>query len=309
MEPTPEVPSERVSLPVGMSLAQRTFLSRLGSTLTLWGLIIVSMAFESSYGFFAIIFVLALVGLREYFAMVKLQGTPVFTLTGMLCAATYMLTGFLYQNTHGNAALPELEVAMLAIFLLVVFGRQMWRKAADRAPLEAVAYTFFGLFYIPWMFTFMTKILFLPPRAADGAVTGQYYLVFLLVATKFSDMGAYVFGSLFGRHPFAPHISPKKTWEGFLGALVTALLGSVWIYALMPGRLSALRFGDVVVLGVLLGATAVVGDLAESIIKRSTQTKDSSRALPGIGGALDLIDSLLFTAPLMYFYLRIVAGA
>ena len=77
---------------------------------------------------------------------------------------------------------------------------------------------------------------------------------------------------------------------------------------MIPGRLSAFRLDDVIVLGLLLGVGAIVGDLAESIIKRSTLAKDSSAILPGIGGTLDLIDSLLFTAPLMYFYLRLVIG-
>ena len=136
----------------------------------------------------------------------------------------------------------------------------------------------------------------------------EVFVIFLLLVTKFSDMGAYVFGSLFGRHPFAPHISPKKTWEGFFGAIGSALFGAYWLYALMPGKLSGLRFEDVTVLGLTLGFAAVIGDLAESIIKRSAQAKDSSHILPGIGGTLDLIDSVLFTAPLMYFYLRLVIG-
>ena len=85
-------------------------------------------------------------------------------------------------------------------------------------------------------------------------------------------------------------------------------LGSYWLYALIPSRLSAFRLDDVIILGLLLGIGAIVGDLAESIIKRSTHAKDSSAILPGIGGTLDLIDSLLFTAPLMYFYLRFVIG-
>jgi phosphatidate cytidylyltransferase len=182
------------------------------------------------------------------------------------------------------------------------------RAAAARDSLEAIAYTVFGLLYIPWLFNFVTKIIYLTPRTESGDTTGQFYLIYLMVVTKFSDMGAYVFGSLFGRHPFAPHISPKKTWEGFFGALVLSSLGSYWLYALIPGRLSAFRVNDVITLGLLLGVGAVVGDLAESIIKRSAHAKDSSRILPGIGGTLDLIDSLLFTAPLLYFYLRLVIG-
>ena len=103
-----------------------------------------------------------------------------------------------------------------------------------------------------------------------------------------------------------PHISPKKTWEGFFGALVFSLLASVGMWKLMPLHLPALTLTHAIVLGLLLGFAAVVGDLAASIVKRSTGVKDSGNLLPGIGGALDLVDSLLFTAPLLFFYLRLV---
>jgi phosphatidate cytidylyltransferase len=249
-----------------------------------------------------------MVALYEYFHMVKELGAPAFTLTGMLCGAIYMIASFFYLRTTGPEHSYDLEMAVLVGFLFVAFSRQMFRAAATRDSLEAIAYTVFGLLYIPWLFNFLTKIIYLMPRTENGETTGQFYLIYLMVVTKFSDMGAYVFGSLFGRHPFAPHISPKKTWEGFFGALLLSSLGGYWLYALIPGRLSALRLEDVVTLGLLLGSGAVVGDLAESIIKRSTHAKDSSRILPGIGGTLDLIDSLLFTAPLMYFYLRLVIG-
>lgn len=291
-----------------MTPTRLTFFRRLGSTLGLWALIIASVVAGSDIGFFAIIFFMALVGLYEYFHMVREQGAPVFTLTGMLCAAAYLLGSFFYLRAHGPEHSLDLEMGVLVAFLFVIFVRQMFRAAADREPLEAIAYTVFGLFYIPWLFNFITKIIFLAPRMENGDPTGQFYVIYLILVTKFSDMGAYVFGSLFGKHPFAPHISPKKTWEGFAGALFSSLLGSYWLYAMIPNRLPALRFEDVTVLGLGLGAAAVVGDLAESIIKRSTHAKDSSHILPGIGGTLDLIDSLLFTAPLMYFYLRLVIG-
>jgi phosphatidate cytidylyltransferase len=103
-----------------------------------------------------------------------------------------------------------------------------------------------------------------------------------------------------------PHISPKKTWEGFAGALAFSLLASLGLFYFMPDRLLALTWTHATILGLLLGFAAVIGDLAESIIKRSTGVKDSGNMLPGIGGALDLIDSLLFTAPLLFFYLRLV---
>lgn len=291
-----------------MTSTRLTFFRRLGSTLGLWALIIASLAAQSDYGYFFLILFMALVALYEYFHMVKEQGAPVFTLTGMLCGAVYLVGSFFYLRNHGGEHAQDLELGVLVAFLFIIFTRQMFRGAAVRAPLEAIGYTVFGLLYIPWLFNFVTKIIYLTPRTEAGDTTGQYYLIYLLVVTKFSDMGAYVFGSIFGRHPFAPHISPKKTWEGFFGALFSSLLGGCWLYVLMPNRLPAFRFEDVVILSLVLGLVAVIGDLAESIIKRSTLAKDSSHILPGIGGTLDLIDSILFTAPVMYFYLRLVVG-
>jgi phosphatidate cytidylyltransferase len=102
-----------------------------------------------------------------------------------------------------------------------------------------------------------------------------------------------------------PRISPKKTWEGFAGALIHSTVASMALVWLLPERLSLvggpLRAGA---LGAFLGLVAVLGDLAESLLKRAVGAKDSGHALPGIGGALDLIDSLLFTAPLLYLFLR-----
>ncbi len=259
------------------------------------------------FGFFCLLAFMALVALWEYYRMLEADGIGVFTLTGLICAVVLLAGGFLLMKDHGPENAYDFELVVLVLFLIVTFSRQMFR-GTRRDPLRAMSYTLFGLLYIPWLFSFITKIIYLTPRAADGTTTGQYYVLFLVMVTKFSDMGAYVFGSLFGRHPFAPHISPNKTWEGFAGALVTSLIAASWLYALMPGKLSAFRFDDVIILGLLLGFAAVIGDLAESIVKRGANTKDSSHMLPGIGGTLDLIDSLLFTSPLLFFYMRLILG-
>ena len=131
-------------------------------------------------------------------------------------------------------------------------------------------------------------------------------MLFLVLVTKFSDMGAYLTGSLIGKHQLVPHISPKKTWEGFFGALAFSVGGGCGLVALMPQKLALISYTHAIVLGLVLGLAAVIGDLAESLIKRSCGVKDSGRFLPGIGGALDLIDSILFTAPMMYFYMRFI---
>ena len=101
-----------------------------------------------------------------------------------------------------------------------------------------------------------------------------------------------------------PHISPGKTWQGFFGGILIALGSAYGLYAMMPEQLSMLQGPmHVIILGIILPLFAGVGDLAESVIKRSLDIKDSGTFLPGIGGALDLIDSLCFTAPVLFFYL------
>ena len=231
---------------------------------------------------------------------------PNFKITGLICGGILLVGSFYYFSKVGPAQSYDFEVAVLLFFLLTVFTRQMFTRLRHDEPLRTMAYTLFGLLYVLWLFNFITKILYLTPRASNGVVTGQFYVLYLIAVTKFSDMGAYLTGSAFGRHLMSPHISAKKTWEGFFGALALALLCSLALFKLMPGHLSALSWTHATVLGLLLGFAAVIGDLGESIVKRSTGVKDSGGMLPGIGGALDLIDSLLFTAPLLFFYLRLV---
>lgn len=291
-----------------MTEKRLVFLRRTASTVGLWSLALWTILSGWEPGFFLLLSTLALVGLWEYYTMLDRKRLPNFKIIGMICG-TLMTVGSAYAIwRYGPAKVQDWEVATLFGCMIVVFGRQMFQRTRDLSPLETMAYTVFGLFYVPWLFLFVTKIVYLLPRDAAGHVTGHLYVLFLLVVTKFSDMGAYLTGSVIGRHPLIPHISPKKTWEGFFGALAFSTGGACAMVALLPRQLSYLRISDAVILGLGLGFAAVIGDLAESIIKRSTDAKDSGALLPGIGGALDLIDSLLFTAPLLYFYLRFVVG-
>jgi phosphatidate cytidylyltransferase len=283
-----------------------TFLLRFGSTVALWtiALAIAFSGYEVLY--FVLISAFSLLALYEFYRLLDQRGLPNFKITGLLCAIVMLAGSFYYFSKLGPAQSYDFEVSVLLFFLLTVFARQMFARLREDEPLQTMAYTLFGLLYVVWLFNFMTKILYVVPRSDTGLVMGQFYCLYLIAVTKFSDMGAYLTGMVIGKHPLIPHISPKKTWEGFFGALAFSLLASLGLFKLMPGHLTALTLTHAVILGLLLGFAAVVGDLAESIIKRSTGAKDSGGLLPGIGGALDLIDSLLFTAPLMFFYLRLV---
>lgn len=282
------------------------FLRRFGSTAVLWTVALWIILSGYEIGFFGLISTLAMIGLWEYYVMLDAKKLPNFKYIGMTCGLIFSIGSFYWISKVGPAKTYDFEVATLVFFLLVVFARQMFQKTRDISPIETMAYTLFGLFYVPWMFGFVTKIVYVVPRNPDGSVAGHLYVLFLILVTKFSDMGAYLTGSLIGKHPLVPHISPKKTWEGFFGALAFSVGGACGMVALMPEKLKYLNQMDAVVLGLVLGFAAIIGDLAESIIKRSCDVKDSGRMLPGIGGALDLIDSILFTAPLLFFYLRFV---
>ncbi len=286
--------------------AKLTFLLRFASTIALWSIALLIIFSGYEIAFVGLIAAFGLLTLWEFYGMLDHKGLPNFKITAMVCGAIMLIGSFYYFSKVGPAHSYDFEMAVLLGFLLTVFARQMFDSLRDDAPLRTMAYTVFGLLYVLWLYNFVTKIVYVVPRSPSGAVTGQFYVLYLIAVTKFSDMGAYLTGSAIGRHQMIPHISPKKTWEGFAGALLFSLLASWGLFKVMPQHLAALNWTHATVLGLLLGFAAVIGDLAESIVKRSTGVKDSGNFLPGIGGALDLIDSLLFTAPLLFFYLRLV---
>jgi phosphatidate cytidylyltransferase len=280
------------------------FYQRLVSGIAMWIIALAAVFSGNEIIFLLLIGSLAMAGLWEYFHMLERSGIRCFTAFGLICGAASFVGSFLALRTNSQAEAYDFENIVLLVFLFGVIGRQMFRPTGKHAPLEAMAYTLFGLLYVVWLFNFMTKIIYVVPRTPQGVTTGQFYVAYLVAVTKLSDTGAYFVGSRIGRHQMMPHISPSKTWEGFCGSLVFSTGASCLLIFLLPKHLAWLNLFHGMILGPLIGVAAVVGDLGESILKRSTGVKDSGVLLPGIGGVLDLIDSLLFTAPLLYFYLR-----
>jgi phosphatidate cytidylyltransferase len=280
------------------------FFRRSLSATAMWAIALFVIFSGNEIIFLLLICSLGLAALWEYFGMIEQSGMRCFKAFGMACGAACFVGSFLALRTNSQSAAYDFEMFVLLVFLVGVFARQMFRQTTKQAPLETMAYTLFGLLYVAWLFNFLTKIVYIIPRNEHGDTLGQFYVLYLVVVTKFSDMGAYLVGSRIGRHRMIPHISPAKTWEGFFGSLIFAILGSATLVAVMPQQLAWLNLAHAVILGLVIGVAAMVGDLGESIVKRSTGVKDSGAVLPGIGGMLDLIDSLLFTAPLLFFYLR-----
>ncbi len=278
------------------------FLRRGFSTLLLWAVVATIFWSMLPAAYLGLIGVLALISTLEYFRMLRAADVKCFPRFGMLLAVAYCgLASMNFLRVEGDIP-PILDAAAIFIAVTGAFTLQLRYSIKGVEALLAVAANVLGFLYIAYLFSFAARISFALP--GEGPVPGAYVLLWLLAVTKFTDMGAYITGSLFGKHKMIPHISPGKTWEGFFGAILFAQLAACGIYALIPDKLAALdSWPHVIALGFLLAVLAVIGDLAESVVKRSIHAKDSGNMLPGIGGGLDLIDSICFTAPALYFYL------
>jgi phosphatidate cytidylyltransferase len=284
----------------------RVFARRLLSFVILWTILITALFSKhrilSDSVFLIIIALLAVTGLAEFYGMVAKRELVCFKGWGilgglLLIVGTFLnLTGVIGRR-GSPARVNDFETSFLILFVLGLCLRQFFSKS-NTAGILAISTTLFGLMYVPWLLNFIQKINFFP------GVEGHYYLLYFVVITKFSDTGAYLVGSLIGRHKMIPRISPGKTWEGFGGALVVSVLASLLFVYYLGDHMHGMNWTHAVILGLLLGLAAVVGDLIESIFKREAGIKDSGKFFPGIGGILDLLDSLLFNAPIMYLYLR-----
>ncbi|MDP3849749.1 MAG: CDP-archaeol synthase [Luteolibacter sp.] len=284
------------------------FVRRTASTLSLWALVSAVFLSHRSWAFLGLIGILTIVATIEYFRMLRAADVRGFPRFGMLLAVAYSMALYL-PFLAGNQPPPYLDALAVFIALAGAFTLQLRHAVRGVESLLAVAATVLGFVYIAWLFNFSARLIFAVPGGLDlpGRVSasGAFLLLWLLAVTKFTDMGAYITGSVFGRHKMIPHISPGKTWEGFGGALFFSQLAGCGLYAAFPAELAFFgTWAHVIALGFLLAILAVIGDLAESVVKRALGAKDSGRMLPGIGGSLDLIDSVCFTAPALYFYLK-----
>jgi phosphatidate cytidylyltransferase len=278
--------------------------SRFRSSLALWGLVLTMVLSGWKVGTWVVITSFGLLGQWEFYMAQKEKGLPVYQKSGVFC-------GFLlYLNTLVTLVYrPDLghfywvgEGIIFVICLLGALMRLVISGEPRKTPVVSIALTMLGFIYIAYLFNYVARVAFWPSPAHYA----RFIVLYLLAVTKFTDLGAYVVGSAIGRNKMAPVISPGKTWEGCLGGMAFALGISLLLVYLLPGDLGPIGWRDAVLLGLMLPLAATIGDLAESVIKRDAAIKDSGHTIPGIGGVLDLIDSILFTAPVMYFYLYLI---
>ncbi|MCX2747508.1 phosphatidate cytidylyltransferase [Arthrobacter sp. MI7-26] len=253
-------------------------------------------------GFVLLTTAFAVLGVWEIFRALEAQGTrmpiiPVMTGTVAIPLAAYF----------GG---PESQLfAMLVSSAAVLLWRSL--ESAAGAPRSVFA----GIFTLAWV-PFLISFAILPLHISGGATTaglwpdgqvpaGAWQIAVMLLLVVSNDTFGYLVGSLFGKHPMAPKISPKKSWEGFAGSVAGAMVIGILASVFVLGR--PWWVGVVLAVGMVAAATA--GDLAESMVKRELGVKDMSSILPGHGGIMDRLDSIVFAAPAAFILFALLSGA
>lgn len=188
--------------------------------------------------------------------------------------------------------------ALALTFALTCVGIVVWRAAEGTAGALRDSFGGFFVAAYPCLIAGFASLLLAEPD-------GHLRIIFFILVTVFSDIGGYAVGVLFGKHPMAPRISPKKSWEGFAGSVLTCAVAGAACLVLFFDQ----PWWAGVVLGAVVAACATIGDLMESVIKRNLGIKDMSNLLPGHGGLMDRLDSLIMTAPLCWAVLHYVVGS
>lgn len=258
-------------------------------------LIVVLSIFFSKAPFFLPLFALLTAAfvattVWEYCQMALHKGYAPLATLSITSAVIYTLSLFLSTQLPSAHILPQLTLlAILAASFFYFFYK-------GRDPILNVSLSLFPIAYLAIPLGCILTINYFPFLATEPQ-DGRYWLFYALATTKMSDIGGYFCGKQFGKHLLSPMISPKKTWEGAIGGLILAVLTSyLFSFLLEISSLTA------VILGVVIAILAQFGDLAESLLKRDAEFKDSND-LPGLGGSMDIADSLVFTLPLVYLYL------
>jgi len=249
--------------------------------------IILACVYYGGIPFLVLILGLALIAVNEFYNLMMKKGFfPAYYVGNLITLFFIVFAYYALKRNWEPAHSAILTIAAAAAMISGVFLKR------EKDTIVDIAVTILGMIYVGW---FMSYLFFIRSLTDHGG-----YLFFLLFTVWTMDIAAYLAGIAFGRTPLVPSISPKKTWEGAIAGFVVCLLA-----AGIFSWTAQLEIGHALILGVLIGVFGQVSDLIESLIKREAGAKDSSELIPGHGGVLDRIDSLILTAPLMYYYVII----
>jgi phosphatidate cytidylyltransferase len=234
--------------------------------------------------FFILVLTCSLLAVNEFYNLMMKKGFfPAYVIGNVITVAFVVFAFYAVRKNWEPAHSAILTVAVALAMIAGVFLKR------EKDTIVDIAVTIAGMIYVGW---FISYLMFIRNLSEHGG-----YLFFLLFTVWAMDISAYLVGKYFGKTLLAPSISPKKTWEGALAGFVVCIMAA-WLLT----ETANLLLWQALILGAMIGIVGQLSDLFESLIKRDAGVKDSSNILPGHGGILDRIDSLILTAPLMYYY-------
>ena len=254
---------------------------------------LVYIAREGNIPFLVLIELGILLSSYEFFTILEIKGLNPHKSLGIIAAVLLGLNAYFASYFF--------TLATLTILFILLSIPELTRTDPDRA-IYHISTTFFGVIYTGWLFSHLILLREFPVHKGGDYSLGLSYAMLPFVIAWTGDTFAFLIGSKLGRHKLLKRVSPSKSWEGTIGgglASIAALFVMRTFYA------QYLTVFDTIVLGILGYSSAVLGDLIESLLKRDAKLKDVSSSIPGHGGVLDRFDSILFTAPLVYYYLRL----
>jgi len=258
-------------------------------------LIIVGSILLSSWSFAGVFALVAAWAVAEFHKLTNQQsGVNIITITGIVGAVILFITSFLFAS--GRIQYPGYSV--YGIYIVLVLVAELFRKQEN--PIHNWAYFLTGQIMVALPFALLNYIYFID--SMNGSAGNPLLLIAVFATIWVNDTGAYIFGITLGKHRMFERISPKKSWEGFVGGALTALV-SGYVFSLVIPEISLLNwliFSEIVVV------FGTLGDLLESLMKRTVHVKDSGDVIPGHGGLLDRFDSMLLVAPAVFIYLSFI---
>jgi len=246
---------------------------------------------DTAVGFNLIFFVIVVFSVQEFYDLARRKGYTPYSLWGMFCAGLMVVADWMGRTFHWD--LHGMGIVAFT-FLCGLFILQGW-LLPRREGLVSMAITAFAIVYVWGFGHFIVRLRYLKPD-----VIGIRGVLMLVAVVKASDIVAYLVGSRWGRHRPFPQVSPNKSWEGYIGGFAASLLAGVLTWWILFDN----RWYLALLFAVPVSVAGHLGDLAESVIKRSLDAKDSAVRFSGLGGVLDLVDSLLLAGPVAFYLLE-----
>ena len=286
------------------NLTQRIITGLLGSGAIIYGLAV------SEWAYFAIFFIICFFSLREFYKLSAFDGLlPLKTLGIIIGMIIFCLSFFIERQDIDSKYYFIIFPLMALVYMIKLY------KKGEHKPFTNIAFTFLGIFYIAVPISLLNHVVFNEGRYVDftNFVTSNTYnfqvILGILLILWATDTGAYFAGTFLGKHKLFERISPKKTWEGFVGGAVLAgIIAFVFNLILASYNKQFLTPIDWIVITIIIVVGGTFGDLVESLLKRSIEIKDSGSSIPGHGGFLDRFDGLFISAPFVVAYLEIFKG-